>query len=69
MDQMYTAKDLKPGQRISIHPASDWFMRGIRFADIKEVRERSNTVLVEHGRIQFVLAIRNVAEIVSESAN
>jgi hypothetical protein len=32
--------DIQPGTRVRIHPASDWFMRGIRYADVLKVGKK-----------------------------
>ena len=29
-----------PGDRVKIHPASDWFMRGVRFATVTKIGRR-----------------------------
>lgn len=31
---MNRVQDFKPGQRVELHPATDWWMRGARFGDV-----------------------------------
>lgn len=62
----YTIADFKVGQWVSIHPASDWFMRGIRYATIAKVGRKLLTLDWHDGNgkvVSFKLHPRNVLEI------
>lgn len=55
--------DVKPGDRIKIHPASDWFMRGVVYATVRSIGRNSILVESDHGRF-IKLAPQNVLEVV-----
>lgn len=58
-----TITDFKVGDRIQIHPASDWFMRGVRYATVTHVRTRDLVVTSDSGKT-FKIHPNNVTEIV-----
>lgn len=54
----------KPGERISIHPASDWFMRGERYATvIKTVHSLRIRVQGERSGKRFWITADHILEI------
>lgn len=58
-------KDFKAGDRIEMHPASDRWMRGDRFAEVQRVGRK--LLLVKFDRSKDVVNVhpRNVGEVVS----
>lgn len=61
---MFTIEDFKPGQRIALHPATDLWMRGARFADVVSVGPLALVVKLDNGH-ETKLVPMNVGEIVS----
>lgn len=55
--------DFTVGDRIRIHPASDWFMRGVVFATVTVVGRKALTVKADRMILTFKLHPRNVLEI------
>jgi hypothetical protein len=56
---------LRKGQRIELHPACDWWMRGARYGEIVSVSDKHGTVRVRldaTGRV-VTLSARNVGEV------
>lgn len=37
MESPFTLGDFVPGQRVELHPATDWWMRGARYGDVVNV--------------------------------
>jgi hypothetical protein len=66
---LFSITDFKTGQRVKIHPASDWFMRGITWAEVVKVGRTRITVRAPEfvgatgSQPQFTLLPRNVTEI------
>jgi hypothetical protein len=59
-------KDFKPGQWVKIHPASDWFARGVSYATVTKVGRSLLTLDWHDGNghsVTFKLHPRNVLEI------
>lgn len=59
----FTLADFKVGDRVKIHPASDWFMRGIQYANVVKVGRKALTVQPAGMILTFKLNVRNVLEI------
>jgi hypothetical protein len=57
------SKDLKVGDRIKVHPASDWFMRGVRYATISRIRPSSVEAKTDAGKT-INLRLSSVQEVV-----
>lgn len=60
---------LKAGDRIRVHPASDWFMRGVVYARVTSVPKDKWFVYVRAERIgpkrlRIKLAYQNILEVV-----
>jgi hypothetical protein len=61
--------DFKVGQRVRIHPASDWFMRGVVYATVIQLpilktREAGIKVKAESFDVSFWIHPRYILEIV-----
>lgn len=51
------AKELVVGQIVGIHPANDWFMKGVKYARVTKVFEDQTSELVRRrGRLVQVVA-------------
>jgi hypothetical protein len=60
---MFELSDFKRGDRIRIHPASDWFMRGETHARVTVVGRKYLTVKGERSNTSFKLHVDHVLEI------
>jgi hypothetical protein len=51
-------RDLRVGMRVALHPATDLWMRGVRYADV--VRVGWKTVTIEEGGRCFPVSPKNL---------
>lgn len=50
------------GQRVALHPATDWWMRGVRFATVEVVGRESLGLQADNGK-RFLLLKSNAAPV------
>ncbi len=57
---------VKPGDRVQLHPATDWWMRGARYGVVHSVNVRRETcqVRLDVTRRLVTLSFRNIGEVV-----
>ena len=65
MTDLYTLASFKIGDRVRLHPASDWFMRGIQYATVISIGRKALRCKVDSTILEFKLSPRNVTEIVN----
>lgn len=63
MAEEFSVRDFKVGDRIRLHPATDLFMRGIRFATVTRVGLARVLATSDQGR-ELNLSVTHIIEIV-----
>lgn len=61
-----TLADFHAGQRVAIHPASDLWMRGVRYGTVTRVGKLTLFVRADSGHGIYRVSTRNVLRIITD---